>query len=80
MEPEFLTDLTQNLINLSLTKMMLQIKFDCNWPAGCRDMFESVNRRTDTLTDGRRLESHPINSPCEPSVELKCGTRRSEIY
>ena len=24
-------------------------------------MFESVNRRTDALTDGRRLESHPIN-------------------
>ena len=44
-------------------------------------MFESVNMRTDALKDGRRLESHPINSPCEPSsVELKCGTRRSEIY
>ena len=36
-------------------------------------MFESVNRRTDTLTDGRRLETHPSNLPCE----LKCGTRGS---
>ena len=34
-------------------------------------MLDSVNRRTDALTDGRRLESHSINSPC---------TRRSEIY
>ena len=26
-------------------------------------MFESVNRRTDALTDGRWLESHPIILP-----------------
>ena len=33
-------------------------------------MFESVNRRTDALTDGRPLKSHPINSPCEPLAQL----------
>ena len=33
-------------------------------------MFESVNRHTDALKDGRRLESHPINSPCEPSAKF----------
>ena len=33
-------------------------------------MFESGNRRTDALTDGRRLEPHPINLPCEPSAQL----------
>ena len=33
-------------------------------------MFESVNRRMDALTDRRRLESHPTNSPCEPSAQL----------
>ena len=37
-------------------------------------MFASVNRRTDALTDGHRLDSHPI------TVELKFRTRRSEIY
>ena len=35
------------------------------------NMFESVNRRTDALMDGRRLESHPSNSLCEPSVQLR---------
>ena len=29
-------------------------------------MFESVDART----DGRRLESHPISSPCEPSAQV----------
>ena len=29
-------------------------------------MFESVDART----DGRRLDSHPISSPCEPSAHL----------
>ena len=29
-------------INLFLTKMMLQIKFYCNWPAGCGDIYEYV--------------------------------------
>ena len=26
--------------------------------------------RTDGRTDGRRLESHPISSPCEPSAQV----------
>ena len=25
--------------NLSLTKLMLQVKFDCSWPAGCGDIY-----------------------------------------
>ena len=29
-------------------------------------MFERVNART----DGRRLASHPISSPCEPSAQV----------
>ena len=33
-------------------------------------MFESVDGRTDGQTDGWRLESHPISSPCEPSAQV----------
>ena len=33
-------------------------------------MFESVNRRTDALTDGRWFESHPINPLCEPLAQM----------
>ena len=33
-------------------------------------MLESVNSRKDALMDRHRLESHPINSPCEPSARL----------
>ena len=33
-------------------------------------MFESVDGRTDAQTHGRRLESHPISSPCEPSAQV----------
>ena len=40
-------------------------------------MFESVNRRAGTLTDGRHLEYH---LRAFGSVELKCGVRGSEIY
>ena len=32
-------------------------------------MFESVDARM----DGRRLESHPINSTCEPSAQVQHG-------
>ena len=43
-------------------------------------MFESVDARADGRTHGRRLESHPISSPCEPSaqVSLKCGSKPLE--
>ena len=30
-------------------------------------MFENVYGRTDEQTDGSRIESHPVSSPCEPS-------------
>ena len=33
-------------------------------------MFESVDARTHGRTHGRRLESHPISSPCEPSAQV----------
>ena len=44
-KPEFKTDLAQNLVSLSLTKMMLQIKFDCSWPAGCGDIYTDVKKK-----------------------------------
>ena len=61
----------KSLCSPSLTPMMLQIKFGCYRPAGLGlvseiFMFESVDGRT----DGRRLESHPISSPCEPSAQV----------
>ena len=34
-------------------------------------MFENAYGRTDGQTDGRRLDSHPISSPCEPSAQVK---------
>ena len=34
-KPEFQSDLAQNLMPLSPTPMMLQIKFGCDRPAGC---------------------------------------------
>ena len=30
-------------------------------------MLESVYGRTNEQTDGSRIESHPVSSPCEPS-------------
>ena len=38
--------------------MMLQMKFDYDWPAGLRDIYVWKCGRT----DGRRLESDPISS------------------
>ena len=34
-------------------------------------MFESVDARTDARTNGRRLDYHPISSPCEPSAQVR---------
>ena len=39
--------------------MMLQMKFDINWPAGLRDIHVLKCERTDR----RRLEPYPISSP-----------------
>ena len=40
--------------NLSPSSMMLQIKFDCDWPCCLRDFkFENVNGRTDRRTHPR---------------------------
>ena len=46
--------------------MILQIKFDMVGPL-VSEVFtsESVYRQTDSQTNGCRLESHPISSPCE---------------
>ena len=45
---------------------MLQIKFDCNWPASEILMLESL----DTQTDGCQLNPYPISSPLEPSAQV----------
>ena len=44
--------------------IMLQMKFDYDWPACLRDIYvESVDRWTARrMQDGRRLESHTISS------------------
>ena len=41
-------------------------------------MFEIVNRRTHT--HGRRLESHPISSPCEPSGKCEDGIQMLNCF
>ena len=63
--------------SLSPTLMMLHIKCGCNRPAGLGDIHVWkcgrtdgwTHAQTDARTDGRRLESHPISSPCEPSAQ-----------
>ena len=46
----------KTLCSLSLTPVMLHIKFDQDWPAGSRDIqvWKCWRRRTTTDTDGRR--------------------------
>ena len=57
----------KTLCSQSPTPMMLQMKFDYDRPAGLRDIHVwkcgRTDRRTDTLTHGRRLESHTVSSP-----------------
>ena len=51
----------------SPTPMILQMKFDYDWPAGLRDInvwkCGRTHGGTDGDTHGRRLESHTISSP-----------------
>ena len=35
---------------------------------------------TDGQTDGRRLDSHPISSPCEPSAQVSSKPSKSSVY
>ena len=50
---------TKTLCSLSLTPMILQMKFDFNQPAGLRDIHVWKSEQTDR----RWLEYHPISSP-----------------
>ena len=52
--------------NLSPSSMMLQIKFDCDWPCCLRDIQDSKCERT----DARRIDYHTISSHCEPSAQV----------
>ena len=69
METNVLNRSTQNRRQHSLTPMLLQTKFECDRPAGLRDMFERVNTRTDGHTHGRQLEYYHMRSPL--SVRVK---------
>ena len=42
-------------------------------------MFENVYGRTDGQTDGRRLDSHPISSPCEPSAQVSLNAEKLRV-
>ena len=46
--------------------MMLQIKFNCNWPTCLRDIDVCKCGHTDARTEGHRLDTHPIRALCEP--------------
>ena len=50
--------------------MMLQIKFDCNFPTGLRDIHVWKCKQTHGRTHGRRLDLYTISSPCEPSAQV----------
>ena len=58
--------------SLSPTPMMLLLKFDCDRHTGCGDIhvWKFTDGRRGPRTDGRRLESHPISSPCEPPAQV----------
>ena len=63
-EPEFRSDLAQNLMQPFPVPMMLQIKFG---PLVAEIfMFESVNR----WKDGCRLDGYSISSTCEPLTQV----------
>ena len=52
------------------TLIMIQIKFDPNWPSGLRNMYLCLKVQTDGHTDGLKLEYHPISSPREHSAQV----------
>ena len=52
--------------SLSPTPMMLLFKFDSDQHTCWGDIHVWKCLQTDGQMDGRRLESHPISSPCEP--------------
>ena len=58
--------------SFSPTQVMLQIKFDRNWPTGLRDIHVWKCLQTDGRTQGSWLDSHPtcISSPCEPPAQV----------
>ena len=61
----------ETLCSLSPIPMMLQIKLDCDsviLKFKCVDI--ATEACTDARMDGRRLDSHPISSYCEPSAQL----------
>ena len=64
----------KTICSLSPNPMMLQIKFGCDRPTGCRHIHvwkcEHTDARTDGRTDGRRLDWYTISSPCEPSAQV----------
>ena len=57
--------------SLSLTPMMLQIKFGCVLPAGLRDIYICLKVWTYWHTDGRRFDQYTINPTAFGSGELK---------
>ena len=59
------TQRAQNLMQPlpRLNHRVFQIKFNCNRPAGLRDIHG-------IRTDVQRLESRPISSRCEPSAQV----------
>ena len=64
------------LCSLSLTPVMLHIKFDQDWPTGFIDIqVWKCGRRTTTTTDGRTTDHwYTISSPCEPSAQVNNKT------
>ena len=54
---------------------MLQIKFDCNRPAGL-GRYSCLK----VWTHGRRLKSHPISSPCELRLRWAKKVQIPKIY
>ena len=60
---------------LSLTPMMLSIKFHCDRPADCGDIHvwkcEQTHPRTHGRTDGRRLDWYTISSSAQVSWKKK---------
>ena len=61
----------QTLCSLSLTPVMLRIKFDQDWPTGFRDIQVWKCGRRSTTDEGRTTDHwYTISSHCEPSTQV----------
>ena len=81
---EFWSDLAQPIMQPFPNPMMLQIKFGCNRPTGCRDIhfWNCGGRRTTTTTDnvdGRTTDhGYTISSPT--SLRLRSAKKMSSGF